>query len=343
MKGTIVGAGFFAKHHIEAWKRIPEVQITAIADLSPGLSQEAAARWGIAQSYEDAATMIERERPDFVDLITGPYAHVALVELAARQGAQVICQKPMAPTWGDCLKMIEIARSHGVRLLMHENWRWQPWFREIKRLLADGVGGKVFQAGFFMRAGDGRGDNPYAEQPYFRLRDRLMVDEMLVHLFDTLRYLIDDIEAVYCQRWRVNPLINGDDSAIVQLTFSNGGHGIIDANRLTGPAKPALTNQTLLIEGDRGAIRMTPEGNLWITDETGVEREHQFEHVKIDGVGYKGDSVYELQKHFLDCFTTGVRCASEADEYLKTVAVVFACYKSAELNRVVAVEEIFQR
>jgi hypothetical protein len=50
-----------------------------------------------------------------------------------------------------------------------------------------------------------------------------------------------------------------------------------------------------------------------------------------------------LQKHFLDCFTTGVRCASEADEYLKTVAVVFACYKSAELNRVVAVEEIFQR
>src|SRR5215213_7734984 len=131
MKGTVIGAGFFAKHHLEAWKRIPEVEITAIADLSPGLSSQAAARWGIAHSYEDAATMIERERPDFVDIITGPYSHVALVELAAQQGAQVICQKPMAPTWDDCLKMLEITRSHGVRLLMHENWRWQPWFREI--------------------------------------------------------------------------------------------------------------------------------------------------------------------------------------------------------------------
>ena len=41
--------------------------------------------------------MLDREKPDFVDIVTRPEAHLALTELAASKGIHVICQKPMAP------------------------------------------------------------------------------------------------------------------------------------------------------------------------------------------------------------------------------------------------------
>lgn len=338
MKGTIIGAGWFAAQHIEAWQRMSGVEIAAVADATPGKAAAFAAQWGIARYYEDAEEMLARERPDFVDLVTPSPTHLALVEMASRLGVHIFCQKPMAPTWKECVGMVEAARASGVRLLMHENWRWQPWFREIRRLVDEGFCGEIFQVGFFMRAGDGRGDAPYAQQPYLREMDRVLVYEMLVHFIDTLRYMAGDVASVYCQLRRVNPVIRGEDCAIIQMTFENGAHGLIDSNRWSGPAKPAITNQTFLIEGTRGTIRMTPEGDLWVNDLTGPDRAHAFEKPEI---GYKGDSIFPMHHHFLEVLTSGARCETEGDEYLKTVAVVFACYESARRGEVVRVGEIF--
>lgn len=340
MKGAMIGAGYFARHHADAWRRMAGVEIVGVADRQEGRAGEFAARWGIARSYGDVSEMLERERPDFVDIVTPPETHLELVRQVAEHGAQIICQKPMAPRWEDCLAMVETARRSGVRLIMHENWRFQPWFREIRRLIDEGFCGRIFQAGFFMRSGDGRGGElAYSEQPYFRTMERMLVYEMLVHLIDTLRFLIAGIESVCCQIFRVNKSIRGEDGAVIMLKFESGASGLIDANRWSGRPKPALTNQTLLVEGERGTIRMTPEGDLWLDDYTGPERLHDFERVRIDGIGYKGDSVRAAQTHFIDSLLRGERSETEGEEYLKTVAAVFACYESADSGQVVRIKE----
>ena len=181
LKGVIIGAGFFAQFQAEAWRRVPGVTLAAVVDPQRERAQQFAAQWGIPNMYTDATTMLAAERPDFVDIITRPDTHLELTRLAAQSGAHVICQKPMAPTWEECLQMIEVCQQAGVRLLMHENWRWQPWYREVKRLLEQERLGRLFHLGFHLRLGDGRGADAYAAQPYFREMPQLLIYETAVH------------------------------------------------------------------------------------------------------------------------------------------------------------------
>ena len=55
---------------------------------------------------------------------------------AAARGVHIICQKPLAPTLAESRRIVENAESAGVRFMVHENFRWQPWYREAKRLTA---------------------------------------------------------------------------------------------------------------------------------------------------------------------------------------------------------------
>lgn len=270
--------------------------------------------------------MLDRERPDFVDIATRPESHLALTRLAAQRSVHVICQKPMAPTWADCVAMCETCEAAKVRLLIHENWRWQPWYREAKRLLNRGAFGQVVQVSFFWRTGDGRGPEPYAVQPYFRQMPRLLVYETLVHLLDTFRFLFGEIQAVYCQNRRLNPVIAGEDQSLILLTFADGRLGLIDANRLNGPTPPPVALGSLVLEGEQATLRVSPDGQLWLTEPGEAEQRLPFDPPTA---GYKGDSVFATQAHLLDCLRAGRPSESDGPDYLKTVALVEACYRSA--------------
>jgi predicted dehydrogenase len=331
-RGVLVGAGYFARFQAEAWKRIPAAEIVAVADSVPGKARTFAAEFGIPRAYESAAEAFDRERPDFVDVATRPESHLELTGEAARRGVHVICQKPMAPTWDDCVAMVEACEAAGVRLLIHENWRWQPWYREVRRLLDAGTLGDVFQFTFRWRTGDGRSLEPYAVQPYFRQMPRLLVYETLVHLLDTARFLGGEIASVFCANRRVNPAIVGEDQSLILFTFTSGVPGLIDANRISGPAPAPVAMNDLTIEGTRAALRLSPDGRLWLTEYGQAEREHAF---PTTGEGYKGDSVRATQSHLVECLRAGRRSESDGRDYLTTVRAVFACYRSAETGQAI--------
>ncbi len=336
LKGVMIGAGYFAQFQAEAWRRVEGAQIVAVADASPGRAEEFSERWLIPRAYYNITEMLERERPDFVDIVTGPDSHLELVRLAAHRGAHVICQKPMAPSRDECVAMINECAAAKVRLFIHENWRWQPWYREIKRMLDLGAVGGPFYAGFVMRNSDGRGAEPYQLQPYFREMERLLVYEMVVHFLDTFRFLFGEIKNVYCQMGRVNPAIKGEDYTLIQIGFENGACGMIDANRVSGPARRDPISEELIVEGDRGKIRLARDRRIWL-DEYG-EAEKALDHA-FPVEGYRGDSVCATQRHFISCLRTGGRCESEGDDYLKTVDAVFACYESVEKKQAISVSD----
>src|SRR5436190_23850764 len=100
LKGVAAGAGYFSQYHFEAWRRIPGVEITALCGLDAAQARAMADAHGIARVYADAQTMLDAEKPDFIDIITPPASHAAIAEAAGRRGVHILCQKALAPTIG---------------------------------------------------------------------------------------------------------------------------------------------------------------------------------------------------------------------------------------------------
>jgi predicted dehydrogenase len=306
------------------------VEIVSVVDPVPGKALSFAEQFRIKHACESLEMALAHGSLDFVDIATRPEAHLPLVCQAAGAGMHVICQKPMAPTWDECVAMVEACESAGVRLLIHENWRWQPWYREAKRLLESNRLGHPFQISFFWRTGDGRGPEPYTVQPYFRTMPRLLVYETLVHVLDTFRFLFGEMESLSCEMARLNPVIAGEDHALIQIKFASGSLGFVDGNRISGPVPTGAAMGSLVIEGDRGTLRMTTDGQLWFTEFGQPEVRLAFDPPTN---GYKGDSVFATQKHLLECLRSGGPSESDGRDYLRTVAAVWACYQSAETGQ----------
>jgi predicted dehydrogenase len=323
MKGALVGAGYFAQFQAEAWMRMDGVDLAAVADRAPGRAQEFAAKHGIAQAYESVEAMLDTERPAFVDIATRPDTHLGLTRLAAARGIHVISQKPMAATMSECIAMCEACEQGNARLLIHENWRWQPWYREAKRLMDAGDIGTVRRLSFDWRTGDGNGPEPFAAQPYFREMPRLIIYESLIHILDTFRFLAGELRVTGCETRRVNPVIAGEDWAEIQCAFQGGAQGFIHGDRQTGPVPAPVAMGSMILEGERATLRIASDGHLFLTKRGAEEVQLPF---IPPTTGYKGDSVLATQQHLLDCIRTGLPCESEGREYLKTVALVEDCY-----------------
>ncbi len=326
LRGGLIGCGYFGRIQLDGWRRVTGGRIEAVCDADPEKARAAAAEFG-ARAYADAAEMLERERPDFVDITTRPGTHPALVKLAAGRGLPVLCQKPMADTWEEAVEMAETARRAGIRLMIHENWRWQPWYRRMRERLDRGAVGKLVFYWFHMRSRDGWGERPYPRQPYFAEMPRLLVLETLVHFLDTARFLFGEIEEIYCQTGRVNPVIAGEDLAVMVLRHRSGLRGVIDGHRFAeteDEGGQAMCDAR--VEGVENVLRLRGNGDLWL----GTER--VFDAAGFPG--YKGDSCRAAQQHFVDCLAAGTPFESEGEDYLRhTVAAVEAAYRSAAENR----------
>ena len=209
LKGVTIGAGYFSQFHYEAWSRIKDVNICAACDLAQDRLRPLQKQFGIERIYSDYHAMFDDVKPDFVDIITPPQTHEAICSAAAERGLSILCQKPLAPTLTQSEKIAAHAKEHNVSFMVHENFRFQPWYREIKMLLERGaIGETLHSITGQTRLGDGWGPDAYlGRQPYFREMERLLVFETGIHFIDTFRFLAGDMTQVYARLRQLNSVI----------------------------------------------------------------------------------------------------------------------------------------
>ncbi len=329
-KGALIGCGFFSRHHLDAWRRIPNVALVAACDTSLERASAAAPR-----AYASAEELLQNEHLDFVDIATRAPNHLELVTLAAKRGVAILCQKPLAPDWETARRLVEITERHRVPLMVHDNWRWQAWYRAISTIIARGDIGVPLAYGFRCRVSHGLGDEPYPRQPYFRQLPRFLIDEALVHQIDTARFLFGDIASVYAEGARRNPAIEGEDHVILTLRHASQTMGWVDGHTFLNQndAEPGLDDATF--EGDEGSLRLNRLGEIYLGEE------------KVwhdDGIGYRGDSVHATQVHFIECLELGRPFETGGRDYLEsTFAAVEAAYASLASHRAVTLSEILRR
>lgn len=332
IKGVAIGAGYFSKFQYEAWTRIPEVEITALCNSNEGRAKGIMDAYGVTKHYKDYKEMILIEKPDFVDIITPPETHFEMCKFAADNGVHIICQKPLAPTLEESKKIVDYVASKNVRFVVHENFRFQPWHREIKKIIDNDDLGELFNLNFRSRMGDGWGDDAYlARQPYFRDYKKLLIYETGVHFIDTFRYHAGEVKSVYAILKKLNPVIKGEDAGLMILNFNNQTTAVWDANRFNENnfQKSRYTFGEYLIEGSKGSLRLYSDGKITVQNLGKEEKEHHYIH---NDIGFAGDCCYIFQRNFIDNLLSGNEFETNGFNYLKTLSVQGAVYKSAETN-----------
>ncbi len=329
-----IGAGYFSQFHYDAWARMDDVDLVGIADTDVGKAEAMAGAHGAPEVFASAEAMLDAARPDLVDIVTPPATHAALVSLAAARGLPMICQKPLAPTMAEARAIVATAEAAGADLFVHENFRFQPWYREIARLLAGGACGDVLNATFRLRPGDGQGPDAYlARQPYFQQMPRFLVHETLIHMVDTFRFLFGEVTAVQAHLRRCNPAIAGEDAGIVVLAFAGDTVGTVDGNRLVDHAaeNTRLTMGEMWVEGTGGTVRLDGDGNLYHRAHGSTEeRRHGYAWTNR---AFGGDCVLACQRHIVDALRGTGRAETRAADYLRNIEIEDAIYAAAKQGR----------
>ncbi|RKR14412.1 putative dehydrogenase [Maribacter vaceletii] len=337
-KGVCIGAGYFSQFHYEAWARLENLEIVAVCDISIEKAQTICDTYGFAKAYENFEEMLKQEKPDFVDVITPPNTHLEICKIAASNSIHIICQKPLAPTYKESIQLAKIIEESNVRMMVHENFRFQPWHREIKKLLVqNSIGNKLHTINLCMRMGDGWQPDAYMNrQPYFREMEKLLIYETGIHFIDVFRYLGGEITKVYAKLKTLNTNIKGEDFAWVNFDFINGAVGFLDANRYNESTSdnPRFTFGKVLIEGNKGSIRLYEDGRITIQLLGEKEKEHSY---KFEKINFAGDCVFNTQKHFIDQLSSGKPFETDVSLYLKNIVVQDKIYESSKLGKEISI------
>lgn len=329
-----VGAGYFSQFQYLGWQRIAGVECVGIVNRDSAKARALAERFGIAAVFSSLDDALAATQPQLVDIITPPETHHAFVAQCVAAGIPAICQKPFGTDYADALAITELAEAAGVPLVIHENIRWQPWYREAKRLLDAGRLGTLHSVAFRLRPGDGQGPRAYLDrQPYFQNMPLFLIKETAIHWIDTFRYLAGEVQSVYAALRRINPVIAGEDAGVVVFGFDCGATGLFDGNRLNDhvATNPRRTMGEAWIEGSAGVLRLDGEARLWWKPHQGAEAEHAYDRGPDDTFG--GGACEWLQRHVVAHFRSGAPLENTAREYLTNLRVQAAVYHSAAVHR----------
>lgn len=328
MRGCLIGCGFFARNHMNAWAGLPGAGIVAVCDTDRARAEAMAKDFGVAAVHTDAAEMLAAHRPDFVDIATTPPSHRALVELAAPLVRLVICQKPIADARADAAAMVAAAEAAGSHLIVHENFRWQRGFVRLRELIADGaIGTPVFARFSFRHRFD-----VYAGQPYLATVERLALMDVGIHLYDLARLFMGEVVSLTCETHRRNPAVAGEDAFTTLLRHEGGAVSVVDASFDTHQAPEPFPQTLAVIEGARGSLHLTEDYRLIRHDADGRHVEDVEPAVPAWGERpwhAVQDSVAAFQAHVLDVLAGRATPQPSGADNLHTLDLALASYASA--------------
>ena len=226
----VIGAGRIGKIHAENLAtRIPGVEVAVIADPVLDSARELAARLHVPKATADYKELLADPSIQAVAICSSTDTHAPILIEAAQAGKHIFCEKPIHYKLDRIDAALAAVEKAGVKLQIGFNRRFDPNFRRVRQLVADGAVGEVHILRITSR------DPAPPPIEYVKVSGGIFFD-MTIHDFDMARYLSgSEVEEVFVAgAVRVDPQIGaaGDiDTAVITLRFANGAIGTIDNSR----------------------------------------------------------------------------------------------------------------
>ena len=138
----VVGAGAMGARHAEGWSTVDEARLIAVADVDEGRARRLAEEYGFVRWTTDYREVVASDEVDVVSVCTPAFYHPEVAVFAAQQGKHVLCEKPIALTLEGADRMIDAARSSGVKLGIGFQLRFSKATKELKKLFRRGEIGR---------------------------------------------------------------------------------------------------------------------------------------------------------------------------------------------------------
>jgi predicted dehydrogenase len=167
--GTIGSGGIFQAAHLPAYPDTYEAQLSSLCDVSKDVlasaerktkslylekAQKAEERGDVEiaeqlredaknlKTYTNVSEMLSKEKLDLVDICTPTKFHSSTAIEALKQGLNVMCEKPMARTYLECLEVVEAVEKSKKLYQHNENWLYDPFWYNSKKFIESGIIGE---------------------------------------------------------------------------------------------------------------------------------------------------------------------------------------------------------
>ena len=255
-------------------------------------------------------------------------SHRGHVEAAARAKVHVLCEKPLAITVADARAMIEACRAADVRLGVALPVRSSPAVIALKAAIAEGTLGPIRAV---------RATNP-GQYPGRWFGDPAAagggaVMDHTVHVADALRWLLEDeVVRVHAELGSFLYGLPVEDCGLLTLDLAGGAFASIDCSWSRPATYPTWGGVTMHVVGERGTVDVDVfRQSLTHYDDTAGT-------TKL--LGWGDDLNALMVGGFVDAILDRRPVPISGEDGLRSLEVVVAAYRSADLGRPVAIAEV---
>jgi predicted dehydrogenase len=365
----LIGCGFMGRTHSNAYRKVGnffdldyQPVLKAVCDIDEARAKAFAAKWGYESHETDWRTLIARKDIDLVDIPAPNDLHKDIAIAAAKAGKMILCEKPLARTGPEALKMVEAVEKAGVPNLVSFNYRRIPAVTLAKQLIDEGRLGRIFHyRAKFLQDWTMSKDLPQGGPALWRLDVKVagsgVTGDLLAHCIDTALWLNGSIQTVNAMtetfiKERKHNLtgkvekVGIDDACAFLARFQNGSLATFESTRYARGHKALYTFE---INGEHASIswdlhdlhrlqyfdhrdegRVRGWRNIHVTDS-----DHPYMgNWWVPGlqIGYEHSFVHQIAD-FLEGLAKGKPASPTFREGLETQYVCDAVLKSARTGR----------
>jgi predicted dehydrogenase len=224
----LIGAGFIGLMHANAIESIiaddlVDAELVAVCDLDAARAEAIAGSFGARTHCSDPLALIDSGDINTVFICTPTKSHPMIVEAAAKQGLNILCEKPLARSLAEAEQMHAAVTSAGVKNQVGLVLRYSPVFHTIKRLISDETMGRPMSVVF-------RDDQYFPVQGIYGSSWRGDVDvagggaliEHSIHDVDIMRWLFGEPATVWSSMKFFSDREGIEDMVAVQIEFQSG-------------------------------------------------------------------------------------------------------------------------
>lgn len=242
--GSIARGAHLPAYHENGWP------VVAVADPEPAIREVARKQFGIEHVYESYRELVADEAVEVIDLCTQPILREEVVAAAAEAGKHVITEKPFGLSLEECRRMVEIAEEAGIKLAVHQNYRWMRMNYIAHDLIQRGFIGKPFFASIEIQ---GRQDVSLADHEYYSQCEDFLTKQWDNHLADLLRYWTGkDAKRVLARTSRMQGQNFRSDNLLTVLT--DFGPGLMGHTLHSELLRSSMEATHCRVDGDQGSL-----------------------------------------------------------------------------------------